>query len=98
MTRLIIKSDPHFGDNDLLKKVVQKPVIDLAIRVMLDAVFNHCSEQFPPFQDVLQYGEKSKYADWFHVNEYPVQIKDGYTNLRYIWFLWQYAQIQYSQP
>lgn len=44
---------------------------------MLDAVFNHCSEQFPPFQDVLKHGEQSKYADWFHVNKFPCEVKDG---------------------
>ncbi|PAF11835.1 hypothetical protein CHH61_25280, partial [Shouchella clausii] len=32
----------------------------------LDAVFNHCGEEFPPFQDVLKNGESSAYKDWFH--------------------------------
>lgn len=68
--------DPHFGDNALLKKVVAT-CHEHGIRVMLDAVFNHCSEQFPPFQDVLEHGEHSKYADWFHVNEFPLEIKNN---------------------
>ncbi|MEK3920544.1 alpha-glycosidase [Paenibacillus sp. FSL K6-2393] len=70
------KVDPHFGDNALLKQLTEE-CHRLGIRVMLDAVFNHCSEDFPPFQDVLQNGKNSKYADWFHINEYPIQIKDG---------------------
>jgi glycosidase len=47
------------------------------IRVILDAVFNHCSERFPAFMDVQQHGANSKYAEWFHVNEYPLEVRDG---------------------
>lgn len=68
--------DPHFGDNELLKKVVDSCHAK-GIRVILDAVFNHCSEEFPPFQDVLKHGEKSRYAEWFHVNQFPCEVKDG---------------------
>ena len=68
--------DPHFGDNALLKKVTEA-CHERGIRVVLDAVFNHCGEQFPPFQDVLKHGQNSKYAGWFHINEFPVKIKDG---------------------
>ncbi|MBJ9992572.1 alpha-glycosidase [Paenibacillus sp. S28] len=68
--------DPHFGDNELLKQVVEA-CHSKGIRVMLDAVFNHCSEQFPPFQDVLKHGEKSKYADWFHINQFPARVENG---------------------
>lgn len=68
--------DPQFGDNALLKKLVEQ-CHDRGIRVVLDAVFNHCSEQFPPFQDVVKNGANSKYADWFHVHEFPVTVKNG---------------------
>ncbi|WP_054955839.1 alpha-glycosidase [Paenibacillus dakarensis] len=68
--------DPHFGDNELLKKVVEA-CHEKGIRVMLDAVFNHCSEQFLPFQDVKKHGHQSKYADWFHINENPWNTEDG---------------------
>ncbi|WP_110932742.1 alpha-glycosidase [Paenibacillus bouchesdurhonensis] len=68
--------DPHFGDNALLKRLVTA-CHDRGIRVVLDAVFNHCSEQFPPFQDVLKHGKDSKYIDWFHINEFPASIKNG---------------------
>ncbi|WP_223066219.1 alpha-glycosidase [Paenibacillus caui] len=68
--------DPHFGDNQLLQRVVQA-CHERGIRVILDAVFNHCSELFPPFQDVLKHGERSRYAGWFHVNEFPLQTRNG---------------------
>lgn len=40
---------------------------------MLDAVFNHSGYCFAPFQDVLKNQEKSKYKDWFHIHQFPVE-------------------------
>ncbi|OXM83544.1 alpha-glycosidase [Paenibacillus rigui] len=71
--------DPQLGDNDLMRELV-KQCHDRGIRVMLDAVFNHAGEQFPPFQDVLKYGERSQYADWFHIRGFPLEVKDGIPN------------------
>ncbi|MDT3424713.1 glycosidase [Paenibacillus forsythiae] len=68
--------DPQFGDNEQLKTLVAL-CHEKGIRVMLDAVFNHCSKEFPPFQDVLKHGERSRYAGWFHVNSFPAEIVDG---------------------
>ena len=59
--------DPQFGDKKTLKKLVTS-CHDKGIKVMLDAVFNHCGKNFPPFQDVLQNGQNSSYKDWFHVS------------------------------
>lgn len=42
------------------------------IRVILDAVFNHCGDGFWAFQDVVQRGSSSEYADWFTVRSYPI--------------------------
>lgn len=66
--------DPHFGDKEVLKRLV-KECHDRGIKVMLDAVFNHCGFHFEPFQDVLINGEHSKYKDWFHLREYPVKTE-----------------------
>lgn len=70
------KIDPQFGDTDTLKALVEACHLR-GIRVMLDAVFNHCSVDFPPFQDLVKNGENSMYIDWFHVREYPLGVKDG---------------------
>jgi len=59
--------DPQFGSIQEMKDVV-KECHARGIRVMLDAVFNHCGQDFPPFQDVLQHGEASQYKDWFHIS------------------------------
>jgi glycosidase len=57
--------DPQFGDKPTFKRLVTE-CHQHGIKVMLDAVFNHCGEDFPPFQDVLKNGENSRYKDWFH--------------------------------
>ncbi|WP_085524592.1 alpha-glycosidase [Tuberibacillus sp. Marseille-P3662] len=66
--------DPQFGDKKTFKRLVQK-CHDRGIRVMLDAVFNHSGYYFSPFQDVLEKGQDSKYTDWFHLWEFPVQTE-----------------------
>ncbi|MDO4564270.1 MAG: glycoside hydrolase family 13 protein [Clostridia bacterium] len=59
--------DPHFGTNEdfaLLMSECHKR----GIRVVLDAVFNHCSEKLPQFLDVRQHGKESPYYDWFIID------------------------------
>ncbi len=70
-----MKVDPHFGTNDTLKKLVDE-CHKRGIRVLLDAVFNHSGKKFAPFVDVLENGKNSKYVDWFHVREWPLQTVD----------------------
>ncbi|MBR2679509.1 MAG: alpha-glucosidase C-terminal domain-containing protein, partial [Exiguobacterium sp.] len=66
--------DPHFGDKETLKTLVKR-CHEKGIRVMLDAVFNHCGYEFAPFQDVLKNGAASRYKDWFHIREFPLQTE-----------------------
>ncbi|MBB6636050.1 alpha-glycosidase [Cohnella thailandensis] len=75
-TRDYLKVDPHFGTNEKLKELVDA-CHARGIRVLLDAVFNHAGKTFPPFVDVLEKGAESPYANWFHVREFPLTIKDG---------------------
>lgn len=75
-TKNYMKVDPHFGTNEKLKELVQA-CHDRGIRVLLDAVFNHCGHTFPPFVDVLEKGEQSAYKDWFHVRQFPLEVIDG---------------------
>lgn len=72
-----LKVDAHFGDNELLKKLVSA-CHERGIRVMLDAVFNHSGKEFEPFKDVRENGKASRYADWFHVMEWPIAVKNGF--------------------
>jgi cyclomaltodextrinase / maltogenic alpha-amylase / neopullulanase len=60
------KIDSDFGDNDIFGQLV-KEAHKRGIKVMLDAVFNHCGFLHPFWQDVLKYGKNSKYYDCFYV-------------------------------
>ncbi|WP_067620003.1 glycoside hydrolase family 13 protein [Alicyclobacillus acidiphilus] len=80
--------DPQFGtDQDLRELVGQAHA--RGIRVVLDAVFNHCGFQFEPFQDAIRRGTSSPYWDWFFIDGDEVDIDEvNYetfaTKLRYM--------------
>lgn len=67
--------DPHFGDIETAKELVKK-CHENGIKVIFDAVFNHCGYNFFAFQDVIKNGRSSKYWDWFNIYEYPIKIGD----------------------
>ena len=56
--------DKNFGNKDDLRELIEKAHAQ-GMKIVLDAVFNHCSENLSQFQDVLKNGKKSKYYDWF---------------------------------
>lgn len=63
--------DPDFGTNDDFKILVQE-AHKRNIKVVLDAVFNHCGYDHPFFQDVIKHGKDSKYYNSFFVKEEPM--------------------------
>ena len=68
-----LRIDPAFGTEADLIELVEK-AHSLGIRVILDGVFNHCGIHFPPFVDLLENGEASRFRDWFYPKKYPVEI------------------------
>ena len=64
--------DPHFGTEEDFKNLVEK-AHEKGIRIMVDCVFNHSGKEFAPWQDVIKNGPKSRYYDWFMVNEWPFE-------------------------
>lgn len=46
------------------------------LRVLLDGVFNHVSDQHPFFVDVVQRGPDSPYWPWFKVRRWPFERRD----------------------
>ncbi len=56
--------DRQFGREEDLRRLVETAHAK-GIRIVMDAVFNHCSEECVPFQDVLKRGKESPYHDWF---------------------------------
>ena len=53
-----------FGANEDLRELVDA-AHKKGIRLLLDAVFNHCSYLCKQFQDVMENGRQSEYYDWF---------------------------------
>ncbi len=64
-----LEIDPHFGDEAKFKELIDKCHAK-GIKVMVDAVFNHCGAKFKPWLDVVKNKEKSKYKDWFFINDF----------------------------
>ena len=56
--------DRQFGTNEDLRNLV-KCAHEKGMRVVLDAVFNHCSDETSQFQDVLKNGKDSEFFNWF---------------------------------
>ncbi len=63
--------DPQFGSKEKLSELVEK-AHERGIKIILDAVLNHSSDQFFAFQDVKQNGENSRYRDWYEIHNFPV--------------------------
>ncbi|MBU1049905.1 glycoside hydrolase family 13 protein [Candidatus Bipolaricaulota bacterium] len=65
--------DPDFGSNEEFRDLVSR-LHKQGIRVVLDGVFNHCSDHHPFFQDVIENGSLSPYWDWFTVTGDHVMV------------------------
>ncbi|MBB6625145.1 glycoside hydrolase family 13 protein [Clostridium gasigenes] len=64
------KVDSTLGDEKTFKKLVEESH-KRGIKIMLDAVFNHLGYFSAQWQDVVKYGEESKYKDWFYIKKFP---------------------------
>lgn len=67
-TRDYYEIDAHFGDKKVFLKLVNE-IHKRNMKIILDAVFNHCSEDFPFFMDAKKNQEKSPYYHWFIFHE-----------------------------
>ncbi|MGL5677414.1 MAG: alpha-glycosidase [Cellulosilyticaceae bacterium] len=65
------KIDSCFGTNEKFKELVDE-AHKLGMKVMLDAVFNHCGFKHPFWQDVMEKGKASPYYDYFHILHEPI--------------------------
>ncbi len=71
-TRNYRKVDPHFGTNELLRKLSDE-AHKRGIRIMLDGVFNHTGTDIFFWKDVLAKGRDSEYFDWYMINTWPIE-------------------------
>ena len=63
--------DPCFGTNEEFRALVDE-CHARGMKIVIDGVFNHCGWNFFAFQDVVERGAASKYADWFYELKFPV--------------------------
>ena len=68
-----LQVDPQFGSEDDVVQLVKEAHRN-GIKVVLDAVFNHCSMDMKQFQDVIEKGRKSRYFDWFLIDGDSVDV------------------------
>lgn len=59
--------DETFGTKSDFKLLVDEAHAR-GMKIVLDAVFNHCSENLPQFMDVMEKGKKSRYHSWFIID------------------------------
>jgi len=89
--------DPHFGNTEKAKELVRK-CHDNGIKVIFDAVFNHCGYDFFAFQDVVKNGPKSKYWDWFNVYEWPIKTHPKPTYETFGENVWRMPKLMTKNP
>lgn len=70
-----LEIDPDFGDKQLFVRLVNEAHAR-GMKVMLDAVFNHMGDSSMQWQDVVKNGPNSRFANWFHINRFPVEPYD----------------------
>ena len=75
--------DPHLGDFATWQHLVQQAHRH-GVRIILDGVFNHCGRGFFAFQDVLRNGPASPYADWFHLQRFPLHAYEEHLPAGYL--------------
>ncbi len=68
--------DPKLGTAEDLKELVRR-AHGLGLRVILDGVFNHSSQQFFPFADIVEKKERSPYLDWYFIEGFPLRMRWG---------------------
>lgn len=59
--------DKHFGSNEDLRELVLE-AHKRDMKIVMDAVFNHCSDRMKQFRDVLERGKESSYFNWFFID------------------------------
>lgn len=70
-TRDYMTIDPAFGTLETFRQML-RTLHAAGVRLLLDAVFNHCGDGFWAFRDVIEKGKESPYYDWFKVASLPI--------------------------
>ncbi len=62
--------NPRLGGDSAFDALL-KAAHERGIKIILDGVFNHSSDQHPFFQDVRARGPESPYYTWYHIKRWP---------------------------
>lgn len=72
--------DPQFGDKEDIAELLTKAHA-LGMKIIIDAVFNHCDKNHACFQDVIVKGRNSEFYDCFIIDgEFPDVQKGNYAH------------------
>ncbi len=75
--------DEGFGGKEGLVSLVQN-AHERGVKVVMDAVFNHCSENNALFQDVKKKKKASKYKDWFIIKSFSPLTYEKFASCDYM--------------
>ena len=64
--------DPALGDEAAFTSLIEA-AHGRGIRVVLDAVLNHCGKTHPYFLDAVEREADSEYVDWYYIEDFPVE-------------------------
>lgn len=80
--------DHRLGDLEVFKRLLDA-CHERGMRVVLDAVLNHCGEGHWAFQDVIANEERSQYVNWYSVEGFPVvsHPEPNYRTCSGCWYL-----------
>lgn len=67
--------DPMLGGDEALRGLLDAAHAR-GMKVVLDGVFNHASRGFLPFNDLLENGPESPWAEWFTIRSWPLNAYD----------------------
>ncbi len=91
------KIDPHFGDDDIFKQLIDESH-KRNIRVVIDAVFNHTGTEFFAFKDIVKNEKNSNYLKWYDVHSFPVNLPPSKPNYEAWWGIGELPKLMADNP
>ncbi len=82
--------DPHFGSKEDWKRFIAE-AHDKGIRVVVEAVYNHCGDTHWAFQDCVKKGPDSEYWEWYEWKNWPLPEQGSYEAIQYYDCWWGFG-------
>lgn len=78
------KIDPMLGSEKDFKRLCEE-THKRGMKIILDIVLNHCGIDFWMFDDILKNQKRSKYVDYFLIEDFPVKYQERFPNYSCWW-------------